>query len=64
MFIQDPEEGFGIGVTAEVAIDILVKSYGSSEIRNQVQNVVAKISESVSSCYIRHKKLLSKPKDL
>ncbi|MED6125221.1 ATP-binding cassette sub- G member 1 [Stylosanthes scabra] len=47
-FDQDVEEGFGSGVTAEVAIDILVKSYRSSETKNQVQNVVATISESNS----------------
>ncbi|KAL1366146.1 hypothetical protein AAHE18_03G338300 [Arachis hypogaea] len=47
-FDQDVEEGFGFGVTAEVAIDILVKSYGSSEIKNQVNNVVATITESNS----------------
>ncbi|MED6211664.1 hypothetical protein PIB30_075940 [Stylosanthes scabra] len=45
-FDQDVEEGFGSGVTAEVAIDILVKSYGSSETKNQVKNVVATISEN------------------
>ncbi|XLU22036.1 hypothetical protein S245_058102, partial [Arachis hypogaea] len=44
----DVEEGFGFRVTAEVAIDILVKSYGSSEIKNQVNNVVATITESNS----------------
>lgn len=45
---QDAEEGFGKGATTEEAIGILVKSYRSSQIRNQVEKEVAKISESVS----------------
>lgn len=45
---KDAEEGFGKGVTTEEAIDILIKSYGSSQIGNQVIKEVAKISASVS----------------
>lgn len=45
---QDAEEGFGKGVTTEEATGILVNSYKTSEIRNQVQIEVTKISEGVS----------------
>lgn len=45
---DDVEEGFGKRVTTEKAIGILLKSYKSSQIRNQVNKEVAKISESVS----------------
>ncbi|XP_061355519.1 uncharacterized protein LOC133300048 [Gastrolobium bilobum] len=47
-FEQDAEEGFGKGATTEEAISILVKSYGSSQIRNKVKMEVVKISESDS----------------
>ncbi|KAK7319446.1 hypothetical protein RJT34_04167 [Clitoria ternatea] len=47
-FEQDAEEGFGKGVTTEEAIDILVNSYRSSQIRKQVKKEVEKISESDS----------------
>ena len=55
---QDAEEGFGKGVTTEEAIDILMKSYESSQIGNQVIKEVAKITSSVSfmlhsSCQIQ-----------
>ncbi|RDX69280.1 ABC transporter G family member 11, partial [Mucuna pruriens] len=43
-FNQDAKEG-----ATEEAIDILVSSYKSSEIRNHVDNEIAKISESDSS---------------
>ncbi|MED6211665.1 hypothetical protein PIB30_075941 [Stylosanthes scabra] len=45
-FNEDIEQGFGKEVTTEEAIDILVKSYKSSKIRDEVLNEVAKISES------------------
>ncbi|MED6125220.1 hypothetical protein PIB30_066610 [Stylosanthes scabra] len=45
-FNEDIEQGFGKGVTTEEAIDILVKSYKSSKIRDEVLYEVAKISES------------------
>nr|KYP61160.1 ABC transporter G family member 11 [Cajanus cajan] len=47
-FEQDAEEGFVKGVTTEEAIDTLVKSYRSSQIRKQVINEVEKIAESDS----------------
>ncbi|RDX90812.1 ABC transporter G family member 11, partial [Mucuna pruriens] len=47
-FEQDAEEGFGKGVPTEEAIDILVKSYRSSQIRKQVNKEVEKIGESDS----------------
>lgn len=45
---QDAEEGFGKAVTSEEAIDTLLKSYRSSQIRKQVIKEVEKIGENVS----------------
>ncbi|KAL2343815.1 hypothetical protein Fmac_005100 [Flemingia macrophylla] len=47
-FEQDAEEGLGKGVTTEEAIETLVKSYRSSQVRKQVINEVQKIVESDS----------------
>ncbi|MED6202915.1 ATP-binding cassette sub- G member 1, partial [Stylosanthes scabra] len=47
-FEQDAEEGFGSGITAEEATDILVKSYSLSQIRNKVNTEVANINQSDS----------------
>ncbi|KAH1215465.1 ABC transporter G family member 11 [Glycine max] len=47
-FEQDAEQGFGKGVISEKAIDNLVKSYKSSQIRKQVKKEVNKIGESDS----------------
>ncbi|KAL1366145.1 hypothetical protein HN51_014025 [Arachis hypogaea] len=47
-FEQDAEEGFGSGITAEEAINILVKSYSLSQIKNKVNTEVANINQSDS----------------
>ncbi|KAK4271295.1 hypothetical protein QN277_020006 [Acacia crassicarpa] len=47
-FEQDPEEGFGTRETTEEAINILVESYKSFEIRKQILKEVEEISESDS----------------
>ncbi|KAK7252301.1 hypothetical protein RIF29_36147 [Crotalaria pallida] len=47
-FEQDAEEGFGNGVTTKEAIGILIKSYRSSQMGNQVKKEVAQISKSDS----------------
>ncbi|GAU46845.1 hypothetical protein TSUD_83520 [Trifolium subterraneum] len=41
----DPEKGLGRGLSTEEAIDILVKSYDSSEISHQVQNELSQIKK-------------------
>ncbi|KAI9121037.1 hypothetical protein K1719_008070 [Acacia pycnantha] len=47
-FEQDPEEGSGTRETTEEAINILVESYKSFEIRKQILKEVEEISESDS----------------
>ncbi|KAF7803749.1 ABC transporter G family member 11 [Senna tora] len=47
-FEQDVEEGLGKGVNTEEAINVLVKSYLSSETHKQIQKEVEEISESDS----------------
>ncbi|KAK7252302.1 hypothetical protein RIF29_36148 [Crotalaria pallida] len=44
-FVQDPEKGLSGGLSTEEAIHILVKSYDSSEISQQVEKEVAQIIE-------------------
>ncbi|KAL5174917.1 ABC transporter G family member 11 [Glycine soja] len=55
-FEQDAEKGLGTGVTSEKAIDTLVKSYKSSQIRKQVKKEVDKIGESDSDA-IRNQRI-------
>ncbi|XP_028782423.1 ABC transporter G family member 11-like [Neltuma alba] len=50
-FEQDPEEGFGKRVTTEEAINILVESYKSFEIRKQILKEVEDISKSDSDAF-------------
>lgn len=47
-YLQDPEKGLGGGISTEEAINILVKSYDSSEISHQVQKELAQIKIRVS----------------
>lgn len=46
--MQDPEKGLAAGQTTEEAIHILVKSYKSSEISQQVQKEVVEVRTRVS----------------
>lgn len=48
IILQDPEKGLGGGISTEEAINILVKSYDSSEISHQVQKELAQIKIRVS----------------
>ncbi|XP_045821775.1 ABC transporter G family member 1-like [Trifolium pratense] len=47
-FEQDPEKGLGGGLSTEEAINILVKSYDSSQISHQVQNELSQIKKMVT----------------
>ena len=45
--MQDPEKGLAGGVTTEEAVNLLVKSYKSSEVNHQVQKEVVEITQKV-----------------